>query len=49
MKQTIPLYSGLLRSNEFEISPSELEEYQAVSKIAGAEGICFFHYGTWKD
>ena len=45
----ISLYSGLLRSDEYRVDSTELRRYEAFAKEAKAEGICFFHYGTWKD
>lgn len=45
---TVPLYSGLLRSDEYDIDSTELKRYEAAAEEAGAEGICYFHYGTWK-
>lgn len=47
-KIDIPLYSGLLRSDEYPIDATELKRYETAAKQAGATGICFFHYGTWQ-
>ncbi len=49
LKVEIPIYSGLLRSHEYEIDSDGLAEYTAAVKRAGAFGISFFRYGTWQD
>src|SRR5690606_37131673 len=45
----VPLYAGLLRSDEFPIDQPLWEKYKLVAQEAGAAGISFFSYGGWKD
>lgn len=49
LSKAVPLYSGLLRSGEYPIDEVTLKEYILQARSAPARGICFFHYGTWKD
>ena len=48
----IPIFFGLLRTKEYDISAEKLNEYKAiVEDVKGIEekGICYFHYDTWRD
>ena len=49
IQNKVPLYSGLLRSDEYPLDSAGLEAYKVAAKDAGAQGICFFHYGTWRN
>jgi hypothetical protein len=45
----VPVYAGLLRTPEFDIDLGGYEQYVGRTEAAGAAGICFFHYGSWKQ
>lgn len=45
----VPVYAGLLKTAEYEIDHSGYEQYASRAKAGGAAGICFFHYGSWKQ
>ncbi|TNJ62745.1 hypothetical protein FE784_29320 [Paenibacillus hemerocallicola] len=45
----VPVYAGLLKTPEYEIDRSGYEEYARMAEAGGAAGICFFHYGSWKQ
>jgi|GEM_PF-1003029 len=45
----IPVYAGILRGPEYEIDAETFAHYQHSAAEAGARGICFFHYGSWKN
>ena len=47
--EAVPVYAGVLRSGEYPLTGDQLAEYAERASAAGASGICFFHYGTWKD
>ncbi|HOQ74266.1 MAG TPA: hypothetical protein PLZ65_07685 [Limnochordia bacterium] len=49
LKGDLPLFSGILRSPEHPLSGEELTAYLEAARRAGAAGLCFFHYGTWRD
>lgn len=44
----IPVYPGILRSGDFPFDEEQAEEYRRRAGQAGAAGVCYFHYGTWK-
>lgn len=48
----IPMYFGLLRTNEYNIAAERLNEYKNVVNDLNTQkniGLCYFHYDTWKD
>ncbi|MEF3302863.1 hypothetical protein [Paenibacillus sp. GYB003] len=45
----VPVYAGLLKTPEYEIDKAGYEEYARRAAAGGAAGICFFHYGSWKQ
>lgn len=45
----IPVYAGLLRTPEFDITADDYGEYAKRAAAGGADGICLFHYGSWKQ
>lgn len=60
IKRKIPMYFGLLRTDEYSISANRLDEYKNIvmdinihtqNSISDQKnnGICYFHYDTWKD
>lgn len=44
----IPVYAGVLKTPEYEITKERYAEYVRRAEEGGASGICFFHYGSWK-
>lgn len=44
----VPVYAGLLNTPEYEIDRRGRGEYARAAESAGAAGLCFFHYGSWK-
>jgi hypothetical protein len=45
----VPVYAGILRTPEYDIDEERFAEYREKVASAGADGICFFHYGSWKQ
>lgn len=45
----VPIHAGLLKTPEYEIDGDGYEQYVRRVEAAGATGICFFHYGSWKQ
>lgn len=45
----VPVYAGLLRTPEYDVSRERYGEYARRAEEAGANGLCFFHYGSWKQ
>ncbi|GAA3402842.1 hypothetical protein ACFFNY_05245 [Paenibacillus hodogayensis] len=45
----VPVYAGLLKTAEYDIGQEQFEEYVRRAGDSGADGICLFHYGSWKQ
>lgn len=49
VKGKVPVFFGLLRTREYDISADELDHYTGIVKSANGTGICYFHYDTWNE
>lgn len=45
----VPIYAGLLRSEDYPVDLSTLSDYQRKAEEAGARGLSYFSYGGWND
>ncbi|MDF2670640.1 MAG: hypothetical protein K0R67_2946 [Paenibacillus sp.] len=45
----VRIYPGILLSHEYPIPAEQLQLYQQAASDAGAAGMCYFHYGSWKS
>lgn len=49
IKENVPIFFGLLRTKEYDISVEELDSYKDIVKNTNAKGVCYFHYDTWNE
>lgn len=49
IKGKIPMFYGILRTGEYTLTADLLDKYVEAVKNTASGGLCFFHYGTWKD